>query len=182
MLYCIVMQRRNELLGPFLMITNNLKSARYAFIVFICFEVMACTAFVASIAGVQSYLFPTYARKADISELLIALPSYKSDITVEYLENGEWPTKRRLDKAANRNYTIIARAEFDGKGAINFYFNDKYPDLKGKILSYSVTQTAGTPIGSILWICGYAKAPEGFEKIAFNITNIKPDFLPSSCK
>ena len=161
---------------------NDLIRSKYDYLTHVSVELLVCITFVAGISGYLAHSLPTYAKKARLSDVLIAITSYKSDITAEFAERGVWPAKHRIDTQFENQYGVIQQVLFDGQGTINFYLNNDYPELAGKVVSFTAAYVPESEMSSILWLCGYTATPQGFQKIGNNITTVNPTYLPNSCK
>lgn len=146
---------------------------------FLTLSVTTCILFVSFIVSAFASHFDKYTNKARVTEALTLITTIKSEISSEYTLLGYWPNSREF---SNLSSNIIEKVVFDGKGAINIYFNDNQPKLKNTILSFTAATYPEYSLSNILWICGYAKPPENFKRIGANITNLGRELLPRSCK
>jgi len=111
--------------------------------------------------------------------------AYKTAITTYYRFRGKFPESNETlgiplpDKLIS---TSVVRMTLE-KGAMHVELGNKVlPVLKGKIISVQPVVVTDSPNSPIDWVCAFAKAPEGMEKVGENKTNIGPRFAPSICR
>lgn len=163
-------------------LTNNLKQAVDRYWISLIINIGVSMLFIISMVGISFSDTARYSQKAELAEALIKITVFKSDVTIEYAERGDWPPPRVLESEEDNLYGIIKQIVFDGKGTINVYFNDSTKVFKNNILSFTAAQNAESVVSSILWVCGYASIPNGFVTVGNNITQIESYKLPNSCK
>jgi hypothetical protein len=73
-------------------------------------------------------------------------------------------------------------ADGDAFGTANFTFSAEAGDLEGEILSIRPAFPAGDSPHAIVWVCGNAPAPRGFEVRGENRTTVPSSRLSSNCR
>ena len=68
-------------------------------------------------------------------------------------------------------------------GAIHVTFGNRANKLiQGKVLTLRPAIVDDAPIVPIVWVCGYAPAPQNMSAKGENRTNIPPNYLPLNCQ
>ncbi|MBV1911647.1 MAG: hypothetical protein KUG78_20310 [Kangiellaceae bacterium] len=161
---------------------HYLKQAPLRFTAYAAFEISLCLIVMVLLASAYLSLVPQYTAKALYSETGTKITTFKSEIVSEYAFLGYWPKPRTLEKYQDDFSTLGYRVKFDGNGTINFYFVDEYDQPTREILSYTAAHVPESDLSPIIWLCGYAPPPKGYEIIGTNITSIDRLKLPNSCK
>ncbi len=111
--------------------------------------------------------------------------SYKSAVTAYYRIRGKFPDSNEdlgiplPDKLIS---TAVVRMTLE-KGAMHVEMGNKVLEvLNGKIISVQPVVVTDSPNSPIDWVCAFAAAPEGMEKVGENRTTIGPKFAPSVCR
>jgi hypothetical protein len=73
-------------------------------------------------------------------------------------------------------------AEGDAEGAAHFTFSEQAGDREGEILSIRPAFPAGESPRAIVWVCGNAPAPRGFEVRGENRTTVPASALSAACR
>jgi len=161
---------------------NNLNQTKQRFNTYVLTEVSIVISLVIALASFAIALMPTYASKAELAEVLSSFPSFKATISQQYMETGHWPEKTELDPSQHYSQDLIKRIEFDGKGTINYFLNDRFSNLKDKTISFTATINPHQQWENIIWTCGYAKPLAGYQPQGKNLTDVDSKLLPRACK
>jgi hypothetical protein len=73
-------------------------------------------------------------------------------------------------------------ADGDAEGTANFRFSPEAGVLEGEILSIRPALPAGESAHAIVWVCGNAPAPRGFEIRGENRTTVPASQLSAVCR
>ena len=161
---------------------NNLNLAKQRFNTYVLTEVSIVISLIVVLSSIGATLMPSFASKAELSEILTSFPTFKATISQQYMETGKWPAKTELDSSQHYSTDLIKRIEFDGNGTINYFLNDRFSNLTDKTISFTATINVSQPWENIIWICGYAKPLEGYSPQGDNLTDIDSSLLPRACK
>jgi type IV pilus assembly protein PilA len=69
-----------------------------------------------------------------------------------------------------------------GDGTISFVFNDTMPALDGGVITFRPAFPADGAVHAVIWVCGHAAAPNGFEVRGENHTSFAPKDLLARCR
>jgi hypothetical protein len=72
--------------------------------------------------------------------------------------------------------------EGDSDGTANFWLSEEFGDLAGETLSIRPALPAGESPHAIVWVCGNAPAPRGFEVRGENRTTVPTSKLAAVCR
>ena len=70
----------------------------------------------------------------------------------------------------------------DSAGTANFVLGEKFGELEGEIVSVRPAFPAGGSRTAIVWVCGNAPAPRGFEVRGENRTTVPSSRLMAACR
>jgi Tfp pilus assembly major pilin PilA len=135
------------------------------------------------LAAIAIPAYQTYTIRAQISEGFILTNQIKSAVVKNYLTNKSWPVSiQELSLSQPMSGRYVSALAVD-RGTISVTFGNQANALiAGHVLSFrpSLSDT-----GAILWTCGYAAAvgrEDPANPAAPGLTNIKPQFLPGTCR
>jgi type IV pilus assembly protein PilA len=127
---------------------------------------------------------PLTGRK-QINHALEIPEAYKSKIRAYYRFHGKFPESNKElgipqpDKLISTTVTSMTLEA----GAMHVELGNKVlAELKGKIISVQPVVVPDSPGSPIDWVCAYAPAPEGMEKVGVNRTDVGKSFPPSACR
>ncbi len=139
-------------------------------------ELSLSAAVIGVLVAIALPLYSDYIEQAKNISALSETTGLKTDATVHYAIHGKWPEKMPTENGSTElslkwlpDATIIATRK-DTKKSLGFK----------PVIARSAE---GTEVDSILWLCGYAKAPSafGFTDNAKNHTSIPETQLASAC-
>lgn len=122
--------------------------------------------------------------KAQQSEALIQLASYRQALTANYMETMKWSPEKSYNDSDHLfgSNTFIKEINFDGKGGLHATFSDQViKELQGKTLSF-VASTNPPNFTRVIWNCGNSDQLPGFVPLSKNKTNIPVNMLIKQCK
>jgi hypothetical protein len=82
----------------------------------------------------------------------------------------------------DKDGTYVFPIDGDSAGTANFALGEKFGDLEGEIVSIRPAFPAGESRTAIVWVCGNAPAPRGFEVRGENRTSVPPSKLMAACR
>ncbi len=134
------------------------------------------------LVGLSTSSISNYSIKARIGDTLVNISTWRLQVAMYYAQTGRWPEKHVIENKSDEKYGTISKVVFDGNGTINVFFNNVFPQLAHKVVSFSASQIPKIAGGNIIWNCGYAQLPDYFVRMGHNMTNIEPKYLPRTCK
>jgi type II secretory pathway pseudopilin PulG len=78
--------------------------------------------------------------------------------------------------------TYFYPGDGDSEGTANFILNGKFGDDEGGIISFRPAFSEGDSPYAIVWVCGNAPAPRGFELRGENLTTVPNSKLTAACR
>ena len=165
-----------------MLINNDLKSEIINSRLHRLIDVFVSVLMMVALSAIASSYLPIYSTKARVSEALFQFPAAREKVMIDYIYSGKWPKKALLHEIDEREFDHIKRITFDGKGTIDFLFDNKYLELSGKTLSFVASQSMADTFKKIIWTCGYSEPLHGFKAIGTNRTNIAVKYLPNTCR
>lgn len=147
-------------------------------------ELMVVLLIIAILAAMMIPINLPLTGRKQIRHALEIPEAYKDTIRSYYLINGKFPesnTELGIPLPEQLISTTVTRMTLE-EGAMHVELGNKVlKDLKGKIISIQPLVVIGSPTSPIDWVCAYALAPEGMEKVGENRTDVGRRFVPSDC-
>lgn len=120
-------------------------------------------------------VYNNYIEKAKNSKYISQIADFKLDASIYYAEQGIWPPAKEQKSYDNKIKSVL-----NNNGVIVIDNKEKNQQLV--ITGLIRKDEQGTVSDSILWLCGYAKAPLGYSKSPdIPSTTISASQLPSDC-
>ena len=160
---------------------NNMKDMGIKYLFYLLLNISITLIVIIFLLGLSISSFSIYQIKSRLSSVLTNIPIWRLQAGSTYTQTGRWPESYVIEDR-KENFGVIKKVIFDGKGTINIFFNNNYPQLTNKVLSFSASEIPNIETGNIIWNCGYAELPNYFISMGDNMTNIQHKYLPSSCK
>ena len=121
--------------------------------------------------------YPRYRGQAALTEAIVIASTFAQELTADFLERGVW---KKPGLMLWEEDWIIEQVELGAAGAIHVTFSAQESMLAGKTLSFRPSENA--EVGTVIWLCGYARPIENFLLKSENRTNISEVVLPRACR
>ena len=152
---------------------------------FTLIELMIVISIIGILASIAIPQYHNYTARAQVSEALALVANIQPQVKDFYQAKGRFPKNNReagvpaADKLIG-NYIVSMTVE---EGAIHAKLGNRIFDhLQDKIVSIQPMVVSGSPLSPISFICGYAKAPKGMEKVGVNKSDIDEFIVPHACR
>jgi len=152
---------------------------------FTLIELMIVISIIGILASIAIPQYHNYTARAQVSEALSLVANIQPQVKDFYQAKGRFPKDNKeagvppADKLIG-NYIVSMTVE---DGAIHAKLGNRiFDNLKDKIVSIQPMVVTGSPMSPISFICGYAKAPDGMEKVGDNKSDIDDTVLPHACR
>lgn len=151
---------------------------------FTLIELMITIAIVGILAAIAIPAYQNYVVRAEVTEGMSIADGYKANIIEFYAANGAFPALAQISSgtaiAAVGKFETSVTVTTGGVIEITYGGQAANPGIQNAILDLVpyITQN-----DDIIWLCGYQLEPASATKTpgAVNSTNIKVQYLPSSC-
>jgi type IV pilus assembly protein PilA len=164
--------------GAQLLVLDNTPPTSNIIWVIIPFAMVAILGILAAIA-IPAY--QTYTIRAQVSEAFVLSDRVKSAVVEHYGSEKTWPMGiQELNLSQPMSGRYVADLSVD-HGTVSVTFGNQANSLIARhILSFRPLLTA---TGAIMWTCGHAVGTENADSaVGPNLTDVKPQFLPSDCR
>lgn len=120
--------------------------------------------------------------KAQSTEALTWAKTIQMDLISHRAETGYWPVKHDFDAGRYTLHDQIVKSITVDQGAIVFTFSERTGALGGRKLAIRPGERGDIVGAPVLWICGYAQAPQQYVVRGENVTDIPRGMLPGACR
>ena len=149
----------------------------------ILFDVLFTFVIMAMLLGLANESVVPATGKVQLTEALSLAKALQMDLMNYRAETGRWPERQEL----NPGNKYLPRAEIvqsitTDQGSIVFAFAETAGALSGKKLMFRAGERRGVIGTPVLWLCGYARAPEQFNVRNENLTDVPRELLPEACR
>ncbi len=130
---------------------------------------------------------PISARFQSMEAFMIWMPA-RADLVAWRAERGQWPTSsEQIDTESlfpAHASGITRSVELGEGGTLTVVFGDEAPveGLRGRRLSFRPAVPTADPGLPLFWFCGSRRLPEGFAPSGQDLSDVRPEYLSSSCK
>lgn len=152
---------------------------------FTLIEMLVVIAIIAILAVVALPNTQDRVIRTQIAEALPLADIAKAPIAAAWKNSQPFPPDNAAaglpvpDKIVN-NYVSSLTVD---NGAIHIVFGNRVNGLvKGKVLTLRPAVVEGEPVVPVVWVCGYAAAPEKMTVRGTDKTSIPDNYLPASCR
>lgn len=152
---------------------------------FTLIELMVVVAIIGILASIALPSYQDYIQRSETVEAMSLSSTIRNKVQDYYTEKLVFPEDNETAGVPEPKFLISNRVTsiVVDSGAIHVTMGNKAGKaLQGKILSFRPAVVTGSPISPISWLCGYDEAVTGMEAVGNNKTDIKKQFLPSSCR
>lgn len=140
--------------------------------------ILACLVLVV-LVGIAIPSYALYLERGYVAEALIDATVIKQELTAMRAETGRWPVGENLPILAKQeNNRPVATAQYE-EAAFTIVLNRKHVNHR---VSFRAATSPSSPRSPVLWLCGYAAPPAGYQVIAPNRTDIPMAYLPNACR
>ena len=124
-----------------------------------------------------------YIERSRVTEVFSFVPVIKQELTAMRAETGRWPAVVNIPVVGSQREghnisKYIAKVEYE-EGAFTVVFQRSNTTYR---ISFRAAVSESSPRSPVVWVCGYASPPAGYQVIAGNRSDIPIPYLPSSCR
>lgn len=151
---------------------------------FTLIEMMVVIAILAILATMAVPSLLNSAIRAQVKESLTFADLAKKGVGAVYAGTGEMPANNAAAAIPEANKLIsnfISAVNVDNGAVTMTYGNNAHSSLKGMRITIRPAIVADTPSVPIAWVCANKRVPDGMTIKGQDLSNLKPQWLPSEC-
>ncbi len=128
--------------------------------------------------GLAAAIYYQYIMRAYAGEALSNAATLKEIVSGHYYRTGEWSPADPGIFDYSDGSRAIKSIDYE-KGGFTFSIKEEKRLYK---LSFRAALSDTNPRSTIIWLCGYGEAPNGYHTISTNSTNLPRKYLPVECR
>jgi type IV pilus assembly protein PilA len=155
---------------------------------FTLIELMIVIAIIGILAAIAIPAYQNYTIRAQVTEGLSLADTYKTAVAEFYQNNGQFPTGVSVAGSATTipmpgasSGKYVSAVTVDGSGNIQINYGGPQASKKLPAASVLFLQVGTDTNQDVEWLCGTATKPGTMTLNGAAVTNVPPQYLPSSC-
>jgi type IV pilus assembly protein PilA len=152
---------------------------------FTLIELMIVVAIIGILASIAIPAYQDYTIRAQVVEALALIDELKPSIREYYRDRGTWPADNAAAGVPAPEHLLGQYVEgiVVNDGAMHVRFGNKaHASLRGTTLTMRPLYVTANPTSPIAWNCGFSEPPQGMSPQGMDRTDVRAQFLPSSCR
>jgi type IV pilus assembly protein PilA len=155
---------------------------------FTLIELMIVIAIIGILAAIAIPAYQNYVIRAQVTEGLSLADTYETAVAEFYQNNGTFPTGTSVAGSATTipmafasTGKYVSAVTVDAKGNVKINYGGAQASTKLPLASVLYINVGTNTNGDVNWVCGTATPPGTLTMSGVGVTNISPQYLPSSC-